>query len=536
MSDTDKYLQLQGELELLKAEHSALLAREKALLLENDYLKSVAKANAAELQISREQFRLLADNIPVAVWTADSSGQVDYFNQRWYDYTGQTLEVSLGAGWENALHPDDLPRALKTWNNSLKYSSPYEIEYRTKRGTDGTYRWHLAKALPLKNEHGEVIKWFGTNTDIHEQKESEKKKDEFISIASHELKTPLTTVKAFFQILKKSLQPEDAGYKFVGKATGQLDRLERLINDLLDVSRINAGKMIYNAEEFDFSSAVSDSVESIQQMFPDYEIVVERSDRVTYKGDRLRIEQVINNFLTNAIKYSPDNKKIVLRSEVNQDNIIVSVQDFGIGIAPEYLLNLFERYYRIDNTSMRFQGLGLGLFISSEIIKRHNGSFWIESEPGKGSTFFFLLPISGKQELKEYATDHRTFYKANYIEIQYNAAQQRLEVDWLGYQNFDSVKSGCLAMLEILKKSGCTKVLNDNTHVLGNWSEAVDWGGTVWFPAMEQAGLKYFAWIYSPSTFSRMSAKKSLDIAIGNITAQFFTDRDEASQWLQQMP
>ncbi|WP_345954816.1 PAS domain-containing sensor histidine kinase [Mucilaginibacter sp. PAMB04168] len=523
-----------AELEKLRQEVARLKEEKERLALETAVHKAILETNADTLLSGLEQFKLIADNVPAQVWTADAEGSVDYYNKRYFEYSGLTSEESIGWGWQPMLHPDDLQRTIENWTRSVKKGAPYEIQYRFKRASDGAFRWHLGKAIPLKDSNGKVIKWFGTNMDIHEQKVAEKQKDEFLSIASHELKTPLTSVKAFLQLGQKMIAPDTKAYSFVSKASSQLIRLESLISDLLDVSKINAGKMVYNLEPFEFGAALREAVESVQQANEKHQIIIEHNDDVVYDGDRLRIEQVINNFLVNAIKYSPDADKIVVRSEVQQNNIVVSVQDFGIGIAAENLTRLFDRYYRVDNTSMRFQGLGLGLFISSEIIKRHNGSFWIESEPGKGSTFFFLLPISGKHELIDLETDNQTFYKGNFIEMKYVPEQQWLDVNWLGYQNLESVQKGCMIMLDLLQKNNCSKVLNDNTHVVGNWSEAADWGGEYWFPAMQDAGLKHFAWIYSLSTFSRMSAHKSIDITMGKVTAQFFTEIEEARRWLSE--
>lgn len=527
--------QSSAEIELLKQEVERLRAENQLLASAAATFKTDADTHADHLLAGLAQFKLIADNVPVIVWTADANGDVDYLNKRYSEFTGITAKDSMGGGWIKILHPDDLERTRRTWAESLQQSTNYEIQYRFRRGLDNTYRWQLGKALPLKDNTGKVIKWFGITTDIHEQKLAERQKDEFLSIASHELKTPLTSVKAFMQLALKNTRPEEKVYGFISKSSSQLVRLESLINDLLDVSKINAGKMNYNLEPFEFSGALVETVEGIQQGSHKHQIIIEHNDAVVYKGDRLRIEQVVNNLLVNAIKYSPNNDRIIIRSELQHNNLIVSVQDFGIGIEPENLTRLFDRYYRVDNTSMRFQGLGLGLFISSEIIKRHNGSFWIESKPGEGSTFFFLLPVNGKQEFIDIETDHQTYYKGNFMEMTYLPQKQLLDVNWIGYQNFDSVKKGCMIMLDLLKKNHCSKVLNDNTYVMGNWSEAADWGGEFWFPAMQEAGLKHFAWIYSPSTFSRMSAHKSIDITMGKVTAQFFTDIEEARAWIERM-
>lgn len=356
------------------------------------------------------------------------------------------------------------------------------------------------------------------------------KKDEFLSIASHELKTPLTSIKAFNQLMQRIHDPQKlAG--FIEKSASHILRLEKLINDLLDVTRINAGKMVYNMQPFNFLQMLKDSIESVQHIEPLHEIILEDADDIEYVGDRLRLEQVVNNFLTNAIKYSPTAGKVLVTSKIREGNIIVSVKDFGIGIPQDHLDKLFDRYYRVDNTAMRFDGLGLGLFISSEILKGHQGDFWIESEQDKGSTFFFRLPMN-KERLTRPVINTTTLYQDHTITIAYNEKDQRLDVDWTGFQNLTSVKQGCFKMLHMLKKHGCHKIINDNTHVQGTWSEAADWVGQEWFPMMEKAGLKYFAWVFSQSTFSQLSARKSVDVKEGKVTIQFFADVASAHEWL----
>jgi anti-sigma regulatory factor (Ser/Thr protein kinase) len=243
------------------------------------------------------------------------------------------------------------------------------------------------------------------------------------------------------------------------------------------------------------------------------------------------LEQVLNNFISNALKYSPKGTPVIVRTKIDNGGIVVSVQDFGVGIAPENLGRLFDRYYRVDNTAMRFEGLGLGLFISSEILKRHQGSFWIESELGKGSTFFFRLPLP-ENEKNTPIKDTAENYEDSTIKISVNRKAARLDVDWTGYQNLESVQHGCMKMLEMMKESKLCKIVNDNSHVLGSWSEAVEWTGNVWFPMIENAGLKFFALIYSPSVFSQLSARKSIDVGIGKVTAQYFTDLSLAEEWV----
>ncbi|MBL4678668.1 MAG: hypothetical protein JKY70_21100, partial [Mucilaginibacter sp.] len=211
---------------------------------------------------------------------------------------------------------------------------------------------------------------------------------------------------------------------------------------------------------------------------------------------------------------------------------IVSVQDYGIGIAQEHLKDLFSRFYRVDNSSARFQGLGLGLFISAEIVKRHGGSFWIESTVGEGSTFYFLLPLSGVIACAEISTDYKNYYHSECIDIRYVPGEEFLDVNWLGYQNYDSVVQGCMMILDLMKVNNCSKILNNNSLVKGNWSEASDWGAAFWFPEMAKSGLKKFAWVYSPSTFSRIAADKSLPTNLDGVEIAFFDDQETALKWL----
>ncbi|RFZ84981.1 PAS domain S-box protein [Mucilaginibacter terrenus] len=484
-----------------------------------------------KLEQSEERFRFMLNAIPQQVWTARPDGALDYVNDVVANDFGFAGHEIVGYGWQQFIHPDDLPGCMHAWRAALTAETPYLTEFRLKM-KDGSYIWHLARAVPFR-ENGVVTLWLGTNTNIDLQKANEHKKDEFLSIASHELKTPLTSIKAFNQLMQRTKDPEKLN-GFIGKSADHIFRLEKLISDLLDVTRINAGKMTYELQPFDFTQMLSDSIESVQLKADNHQIILESADSLTYTGDRLRLEQVMNNFLTNAVKYSPNGGRILINSRVQDNGVVVSVEDFGIGIDEEHLDKLFDRYYRVDNTAMRFEGLGLGLFISSEILKRHHGTFWIESRQGQGTTFFFRLPLQNDEPVEIIDQDD-VFYKDKTITVTYNEAAKRLDVDWTGFQDLESVKAGGMRMLRMLKHNKVSRVLNDNTHVIGNWSEASDWAAQEWFPMMEAAGLRYFAWIYSPSAFARLAAEKSADVSIGNVTVQFFTDYYDAERWINEV-
>ena len=477
---------------------------------------------------NEKRFRFLLDTMPQQVWTTSEDGSLNYVNQVVCNDFGKTAEEVIASGLESFIHPDDIAGFISRKQIALETGVEYMAEFRLLFG-NGQYCWHLGRAVPLV-ENEKVKLWLGTNTNIEIQKSNEQKKDEFLSIASHELKTPLTSIKAFNQLMQRPVDPERLS-GFIKKSSEHIFRLEKLINDLLDVTKINAGKMNYTMQEFNFKQMLLDSIESVQHTALRHRIILENAEDIVYTGDRFRLEQVLNNFLNNAIKYSPMGEKVIVNCVVQLNNIIVSVQDFGIGIAERDMHRLFERYYRVDNTAMRFEGLGLGLFIASEILKRHKGSFWIESMPDEGSTFYFRLPLSASAGTSPYSEQDK-FYQDPTVSIRLNEEFGRLDVDWTGFQNLESVQHGCMRMLKMLSSSKVNKVLNDNSHVQGTWSEASDWVGQDWFPMMEKEGLRYFAWVYSPSSFSQLSAQKSVDVASGGVSIKLFTDIASAEQWI----
>lgn len=242
--------------------------------------------------------------------------------------------------------------------------------------------------------------------EIEFRKDAERKKDEFISIASHELKTPLTSVKGYVQLLERSINKGDIETvkKHLTKAQSQLEKLNGLIADLLDISKIESGKMKFNKENFAFDTMVDNVIEVMHQSNPEFKILRKGFAGCEIYSNEMRIEQVIVNFLTNAIKYSPGTAEIFLTINVKDDQLYVAVKDKGIGMLPDQLKYVFDKFYRVEETSQRFQGLGIGLYISSEIIKRHGGKVGVKSTLGEGSEFYFTIPINLITEFDDYKT------------------------------------------------------------------------------------------------------------------------------------
>ena len=199
--------------------------------------------------------------------------------------------------------------------------------------------------------------------------------------------------------------------ELVKKMDVQVNKLTKLIGDFLSVSRVKEQHFYLNKANFKFNDLIVECVSGVQITTPTHTLVIEKNVEINYHGDRLRLEQVISNFLSNAIKYSPKADKVIINSEVRPGNIVVSIKDFGIGIEKENIDKLFNRFYRVKDSSSQFEGLGLGLYISSEIIKAHQGKVWIDSEPGKGSTFYFSLPLNKNDEVINTETKNEIFHQ-----------------------------------------------------------------------------------------------------------------------------
>ncbi|MFD2285183.1 response regulator [Pedobacter petrophilus] len=235
--------------------------------------------------------------------------------------------------------------------------------------------------------------------EIEFRKQAENKKDEFISIASHELKTPLTSVKGYIQLLQRSLNKDDKtmAQNHLAKASVQLEKLNELIVDLLDISKIESGKMKFNMQYFCADNMVNNAIEMLQQSNPGFTInKLGKTDDNIY-GDEMRLEQVVINFITNAIKYAPGTNQVNVTTNIKNGKLYLAVKDFGIGISSEQQAKIFDKFYRVEEHSNRFNGLGIGLYICSEIINRHGGTIGVNSVPDEGSEFYFIIPITEEQ-------------------------------------------------------------------------------------------------------------------------------------------
>ena len=389
---TDMTAQKENELQL-KSKNEQLEQARLVVAKMNEELEDIVRIRTKDLFVSREHFKFLADNIPVIVWTTDGNGQADYFNKKWYEYTGLDFERSRGFGSQQVLHPDDLIQTAKAWTEAITNQTSFQFEYRIKRASDGQYRWHLGKGEPFKDETGNLIAWFGTSTDIEDQKKEIEKKDEFIGVASHELKTPLTSLKGYVQLIGQTELPEPVKL-YIEKANSSLNKLQHLINDLLDVSKIKAGRLKFDTTIFDLSELIKQCIENCRYIYPSHKLTEELEQNIVINGNEERLEQVLMNLINNAVKYSNGNKEIIVRAEKDNNTATVSIIDFGIGLSSEDQEKIFDRFFRVENNEAYIPGLGMGLYISSGIVKEHNGTLSVKSKLKEGSVFSFSLPLA----------------------------------------------------------------------------------------------------------------------------------------------
>ncbi len=370
----------------------------------------IQKQAEAILKKSEEDFRQLAELVPDKINKANADGEIIYYNESWLKYTGLSHKELQKQGLAHIIHPEQRWKTLKEWKNSLATGSNFEMEIRLLNKT-GDYCWHLVRAIPVKTETGDLKLWLGATTEIQKIKEEEKRKEDFLKLVSHELKTPVTSIKGYAQLLLQMLQ-DPMGVKLdavqiipsLKRIDNQVSRLTRLISEILDLSRMEDNKMDFQMETFNLNEMVQECVQDINYSSIMSTINISYNGDFDVYGDKDRICQVLINFISNAIKYSPEHKTIevgVFKS--TEDQASVSVKDQGIGIEEEDHKNIFKRFHRVSQKNDEtYAGFGIGLYLSKEIIERHHGSVTVKSKKGEGSEFIFSIPtVSNYKSTKE---------------------------------------------------------------------------------------------------------------------------------------
>jgi PAS domain S-box-containing protein len=364
------------------------------------------RTHAALLE-SELRFRHLADAMPQIVWISDDQGNMEFINRQWTVYTGLSLDDTRRFEQMLAVvHSDDQHPLLEGWAKARSVKSPYQAELRIKHAHDGHYRWFLLRSVPVFDEKGSLIKWYGTSTDINEhklleteQREANRRKDEFLASMGHELRNPLPPIRNALEIMRLSSNNPQAVERGRSMIERQLNQLVRLIDDLLDLSRFTRGKIRLRIETVELSDILDTAVETSRPLIEaaQHQLKVKTaSEPVYFEGDATRLTQVVVNLLNNAAKYTEPKGKIILSGTKKNDQIVIQVQDNGIGIPADMIPHIFDIFTQDHRAEHQLQGgLGIGLALVRGIVQMHGGTVEAHS-PGinQGSDFVVCLPTS----------------------------------------------------------------------------------------------------------------------------------------------
>jgi PAS domain S-box-containing protein len=412
-------------------------------------LRDITERRRAEqaLRESGERFRAMADNIPQLAWMAEADGSIFWLNQRWFDYTGTTLEEMKGWDWQRVHHPSHVDRVTVRFKRAIELGEPWEDLFPI-RGRDGGYRWFLSRAFPIRDASGHVVRWFGTNTDITELREAEEAlriseeryrklsteleqrvtertrevteantqlreanerlkevdrlKSEFLATMSHELRTPLNSIIGFNEIVIAELAGplNDEQKKQLGMSLNSARHLLNLINDLLDLARIESGRVEPVPDWFDVRDVVEQVMQTLRPIAERKALPVETSitGETRLFSDRKMVFQILLNLANNAVKFT-ETGRVRIDTRQADGQLVLEVSDTGIGIKPENLQLLFEAFRQVDGSARRrFEGTGLGLYLSKRLAHLLGGEITVESVYGQGSTFRVRLPLSDKEK------------------------------------------------------------------------------------------------------------------------------------------
>jgi PAS domain S-box-containing protein len=357
------------------------------------------------LRESEQRMRQLANTIQHLAWMADPDGKVQWYNDRWREYTGLTSEQLHTDALRDAIHPDDLDEVVRHWTDSIRSGEPYAAVMRLRRA-DGTWRRFSASAAPVRDADGRVVQWFGTTTDVEDAHlareallDASQRKDEFLAMLAHELRNPLAPISAAAQVLRLVAQDDPRTRRASEVITRQVGHMVELVDDLLDVSRVTRGLVELQRERLAVDAIVAHAVEQARPLLDarGHALAVELPHRAPHVvGDRTRLTQVVSNLLNNAAKFTPPGGRIALRVAVHEQAVALSVEDDGIGIDATLLPHVFELFTQAERTPDRAQGgLGIGLALARSLAELQGGTLTAHSAGlNTGATFTLTLPLA----------------------------------------------------------------------------------------------------------------------------------------------
>ena len=356
------------------------------------------EAALREAETARERFHFLAESMPQKIFTARPNGDVDYFNRQWTEFTGLPFDEIKGWGWTRFIHPDCLDANVVSWRHSVETGEPFTFQHRVRRA-DGAFRWHLSRALAMRDAEGKISMWIASNTDIHEQKEKEEELrrlnddlQQFAYSASHDLQEPIRNVAVYSEVVAAQYDHllDEEGRQYLGFLVEGGRRLATLINDLLAYTR--AGVVESSVTRVDSMVVWQHTLASLAEAIRENGAVVTCGALPEVYMTEAHLQQVFQNLVSNALKYrTQDAPSIHVSAENLGASWRFSVRDNGIGIDPQYKEKIFGVFKRLHR-DQKYAGTGIGLAICQRVVERYGGRIWVESESGKGATFFFTIP------------------------------------------------------------------------------------------------------------------------------------------------
>jgi PAS domain S-box-containing protein len=365
-------------------------------------------------QVRRHERKLrdVIETMPTFAWTALPDGSVDFVNRHWQEYTGLSTEQTVGSGWREAAHPEDLERNVEKWRAALATGEPFEDELRYRRAVDGQYRWFLSRAVPLRDHHGKILKWYGISTDIEDRKRAEEEREklqtdlahvnrvsilgELAASVSHELKQPIaaamTNAKTCMRWLKRDQPAVDEAIEATSRIVKDGNRATEIIDRLRSLYKRSPPQR----ELVDVNEIVREMLLLLRGEANRYSISMRTEltlDLPKITADRVQLQQVFMNLMLNAIEAMKDTSgELTIKAELGQDGqLLISVGDTGVGLPKEKTEQIFNAFF-----TTKPQGSGMGLSISRSILESHGGRLWATANNGRGATFHFTLPTAAE--------------------------------------------------------------------------------------------------------------------------------------------
>ncbi len=367
----------------------------------NEQLEQKVVDRTMRYQEIAEKFEFLTDTIPQIVWTTDDLGDINYMNKTWFEYTGISSNSPDRFNWNKAGHPDDMERLAIRWNQSLERSELFEMEIRIMDARSGNYRWHLSRAIPMKNKKGRVTMWLGTSTDIHDQKlqneellRINEELDNFVYVASHDLKTPINNLDGLMKIMDHRLPDVSKNETAPIRAmmAKSIEQLKVTVSDLADISNLQRQSITEDQQEI----SIKDLIEEFR--INHHVLLIETGGKIETElqipvlfFSRKFLRSIIDNLLSNSFKYRAPGRflRILVKTYETDEQIVIMVQDNGLGIKPEHQERIFDMFRRFHRHA---EGTGVGLNIVKRIVDKHKGHIEVESIPEQGATFRIFLP------------------------------------------------------------------------------------------------------------------------------------------------